>query len=375
MRDFYEILGVDRGASTAEIKKAYRKAAKKYHPDLNPGDTQAETAFKEVNLAYEVLSDDNKRRNYDLYGEDSLKEGFGPGGTGGFGGFGDIFGDLFDIFGGGFSGNYSSNQANVPRKGADIRADLTLEFKEAVFGITKEVTIRREEACEACSGTGASPGTQKHKCSHCNGTGQVREATHSPFGRVVRVVPCSECGGTGEIIEKPCESCHGSGRQVFSRKISVAVPAGVDNKSIISLKGEGHHGENGGPAGDLYIYISVKEDPVFQRKGQDIYLDMPITYTDAVLGAEIEVPTLQSIKKFEIPSGTQGGEVFCLEGEGVPFLRKKGRGDLYFRTEIIVPKTVSPRQREILEELKNESKESVREERKGFFDRFKEWFE
>ncbi|MDO5713579.1 MAG: molecular chaperone DnaJ [Tissierellia bacterium] len=372
MRDFYEILGVDKHASEQEIKKAYRRAAKKHHPDLNPGDEKSETFFKEINLAYEVLSDETKRRNYDLYGEDSLKEGFQ---SGGFGGFGDIFGDIFDIFGGGFSGNYSSSRANVPRQGEDIRADVTLEFKEAIFGTEKEITVRRQEECEQCHGEGTEPGTSKHKCGNCNGTGQVREASQSPFGRVVRVVPCSSCHGTGEIIEEPCNHCHGSGRQIFSRKVKVNIPAGVDNKSIISLRGEGHHGENGGIPGDLYIYISVKEDSIFQRRGTDILLEMPISYVDAVLGAEIQVPTLESIKKFQIPPGTQGGELFKMEGEGVPYLQRKGRGDLYFRTEIIVPKKVNGKQRELLEELRNESGHPVKEERKGFFNRFKDWFE
>lgn len=372
MRDFYEILGVERNASADQIKKAYRKAAKKYHPDLNPGDKQAEMTFKEVNLAYEVLSDETKRRNYDMYGEDSLKEGFD---SGGFGGFGDIFGDIFDIFGGGFSGNYSSADTKAPRKGDDIRADVTLEFKEAVFGTEKEITIRRQEECEHCHGEGTEPGTEKHKCTECNGSGQVRESTHSPFGRVVRVVTCPKCNGTGEIIEEPCGACNGSGRQIFSRTVNVTIPAGVDNKSIISIRGEGNHGENGGGPGDLYIYISVIEDPIFQRRGSDILLDMPVSYPDAVLGAEIQVPTLESMKTYQIPAGTQGGELFKMEGEGVPHLRREGRGDLYFRTEIIVPKKVDDKQRELLEELRENSGQAVEEERKGFFNRFKDWFD
>ena len=373
LRDFYEILGVHREATQAEIKRAYRKSAKKYHPDLNPGDQEAEQAFKEVSLAYEVLSDEGKRRNYDLYGEDSLKDGFS--GQGGFGGFGDIFGDLFDIFGGGFSGNYASQKQNAPIRGGDIRADVQLEFKEAIFGTEKKVTIRRTEICRSCDGKGAKAGTDVHRCETCHGTGQVRESRQSAFGRVVQVVPCPDCQGKGEIIEEPCSHCHGSGREIFSRTIDVHIPKGVNNKSILSMPGEGHHGENGGPPGDLYIYISVKEDPIFKRQGNDIYIDFPVSYMDAVLGAKIEVPTLDSVENFDLPAGTVGGKVFTLKGKGVPRLQEKGRGDFHFRIEIIVPQKISDRQRELLEELRGESPSVAKKERKGFFDRMKDWFE
>ncbi|KGF10697.1 molecular chaperone DnaJ [Tissierellia bacterium S5-A11] len=373
MRDFYEILGIKKEATQREIKKAYRIQAKKYHPDLNPGDKEAEQQFKEVSLAYEVLSDESKRQNYDLYGEDSLKDGFA--GQGGFGGFGDIFGDLFDIFGGGFSGNYASNNQKVPKRGGDIRADVQLDFKEAVFGCEKDVNIRRTETCRSCQGSGAEEGTEIHKCERCHGSGQVRESRQSPFGRVVQVVPCPDCQGKGEVIETPCSYCHGSGREIFSRKIHVHIPKGVNNKSILSMPGEGNHGENGGPAGDLYIYISVKEDPIFKRKGHDIYIDLPVSYMDAVLGAKIEVPTLDSIESFDLPPGTVGGKIFSLPGKGVPKLQSVGRGDFYFRVEIIVPQKISKRQRELLEELRGESPSEAKTERKGFFDRVKEWFE
>lgn len=373
LRDFYEILGIERNASSREIKKAYRAKAKEYHPDLNPGDKEAEQQFKEVSLAYEVLSDDTKRKNYDLYGEDSLKDGFA--GAGGFGGFGDIFGDLFDIFGGGFSGNYASGHQKAPRKGDDIRADILLEFKEAIFGCEKDVTVRRVETCRSCDGSGAEEGTEKHQCKTCHGTGQVRESRQSPFGQMVQVVPCPDCQGTGEIIEKPCSHCHGTGKEIFSRKIHVHIPKGVNNKSILSMPGEGNHGENGGPAGDLYIYISVKEDPIFHRRGYDIQIDLPVSYMDAVLGATIEVPTLDSIESFDLPAGTVGGKVFTLYEKGVPKLQSPGRGNFHFKVEIIVPQKISKRQRELLEELRGESPSEAKVERKGFFDRVKEWFE
>lgn len=372
MRDFYEILEIERSATAADIKKSYRRLAKKYHPDLNPDNEEAEYKFKEVNLAYEVLIDDTKRRNYDLYGEDGIRDDFRDGG---FGGFGDIFGDIFDIFGGGFSGNYQAERDNMPQKGSDIRYNLELEFREAVFGTDKEITIRREEECATCNGEGSKPGTHKHTCEKCKGTGQVREGSRSPFGRFVRVVACDQCNGTGEIIEEPCTSCHGSGRQIFSRKLNVKIPPGVDNRSIISLREEGHAGYNKGPSGDLYIYISVREDEVFKRRGSDIYLEMPISYTDAVLGGEIKVPNLTGVTDFEIPEGTQGGTTFKIKKEGVPFLQREGRGDLYFTVDIIVPKKISAEQRELLEKFKDISGSHVKEERKGFFERFKDLFD
>ncbi len=372
MRDFYEILGVSREATQQEIKRAYRQEAKKHHPDLNPGDEEAEHRFKEINTAYEVLSDESKRRSYDLYGEEGLGDQTSGGG---FGGFGDIFEDIFDIFGGGFRGDYRGGQQRVPRRGEHIRVEVRLEFKEAVFGTSRKVTIRREEECETCHGEGTKPGTEKHRCETCHGTGQVRQSVSSPFGRVVQVVPCPDCHGTGEIIDEPCEDCHGTGRKVFTRTIEVNIPAGVDNQSVISLRGEGHRGYDGGAPGDLYIYVSVHEDPIFKRHGQDITVEMPISYVDAVLGATLEVPSLDAMETLEIPAGTQSGEVFCLKGKGVPYLRRQGRGDLYVRTEIIVPKKVSKEEREILESLRQRAPKIVQEERKGFFERVKDWFE
>lgn len=375
MRNFYDILEVEKTASASEIKKAYRKKAKQCHPDLHPGDEEAEQLFKEVNLAYEVLSDENKRKTYDLYGEDGLKADFANGSSG-FGGFGDIFGDLFDMFGGGFSANFSSgNNAKAPREGADIRYDLKLNFKEAVFGTEKDISIRRVESCTHCNGTGAEDGSSVHTCEKCGGSGQVREGRNSAFGRFVQVVTCDECGGSGEVIESPCSHCKGSKYETFSRTIHVKIPAGVDGRSVISLKGEGHEGENGGPPGTLYVYLHVEEDEVFKREGSDLFVHIPIRYSDAVLGGTIKIPTLEKIIDYEIPEATKGGETFRIKGEGVPYLRKEGKGDLYFSVEIIIPEKVSTEEKELLEKLRDLSGNHFKEQEKGFFAKLKDLFD
>lgn len=371
MKDFYEILGVKRDASFEEIKKSYKKLAKKYHPDLNPDNKDAEKSFKEINVAYEILSDEQKRKTYDLYGEDGVNGNYQDSG---FGGFGDIFGDIFDMFGGGFRDAGSTRNSKSPTKGQDIRYDINLDFREAVFGVEKDINIRRQEDCSVCHGTGAEPGTDKHTCDKCHGSGQVKVQSNSAFGRFIRVVTCDKCNGTGEILDDPCHKCHGSGKEVNNKKINVKIPAGVDDNTIISMKGEGHSGENGGPSGDLYIYLSVKEDSVFKRTGNDLHLEIPISYVDAVLGGDIKVPTLTNLVDFEIPKGTQGGTTFKLKNEGVSFVKKEGKGDLYFTVDIIVPKKVNEEQRELLESLRDKS-ENGKEEKKGFFDKFKEFFE
>lgn len=376
MRDFYEILEINRDASVSEIKKSYKKLAKKYHPDLNQGDKEAEAKFKEISVAYEVLSDEQKRSNYDRFGEDGINGNFQDSG---FGGFGDIFGDIFDIFGGGgFQRESGADRRDIPIKGEDIRYDVNLSFREAVFGVEKTISIRRLEECKTCNGTGAEEGSKVETCDRCHGTGQMKVQSSSPFGRVVRVVDCDKCHGTGETIENPCKKCHGVGKETVNKKINVKIPAGVDNNTVITMSGEGHAGENGGPKGDLYIYLNVKEDSVFKRRGNDLYLEMPISYVDAVLGGTIKVPTLTSLIDYEIPKGTQGGTTFKIKNEGVPFVRREGKGNLYIIIDIIVPKKTSEEQRRILEELReNSSKghEEIKKERKGFFEKFKELFE
>lgn len=370
MKDYYEVLNVEKNANEDEIKRAYRTLAKKYHPDLNPNDDEAEHIFKEVSNAYEVLSDPTKRANYDRYGHAGVNGQSGPG----FGGFGDIFEDIFDIFGGGFSG---SSRRTGPVRGADLRYNLNLDFKEAVFGVEEEIKVKRTEECSTCEGTGAEPGTSKSTCGNCNGRGEVQYAQQTPFGQFVRTATCDVCNGLGEIIEKKCHTCHGVGKEVKERKIKVKVPAGVDNDSVISIRGEGESGERGGPPGDLYIYISYKPDKIFQRRGNNIYVDIPITFTEAVLGAEIEIPTLENMEQYSIPSGTQTGTEFRIKNMGVPYVRGGGRGDLIFKVDIAVPKKVTDKQRDMLLEFANESGEVYKEgkaHKKKFFDKVKDVF-
>ena len=364
MKDLYDILNVNRDATQEEIKKTYRNLAKKYHPDLNPNDKEAEQKFKEVNGAYEILSDPEKRSRYDRFGHAGVDP---QAGGQDFGGFDDIFGDIFDIFGGGFGGGFSQNSRKTgPVRGADLRYDLNLEFKDAVFGTEKEIQIRRMEECSTCNGSGAKPGTHKESCSNCNGTGEVRYAQQTPFGQFVRVGTCDVCDGTGEIIKEKCSTCNGSGREVKTKRIIVKVPAGVDNGSIISLRGEGEGGQRGGPPGDLYVYIRVKEDPVFNRKGNHLYLNIPISFAEAALGAEIEVPTLEGIEKYNIPAGTQTGTEFKFRNKGVPNLRGVGRGDLFFTVDIKVPTDLNERQKQLLLEFSKESGEIYKEHKKVF---------
>lgn len=374
MRDFYEILQVDKTASEDEIKRAYRQLAKKYHPDLNPDDEEAEKNFKEATQAYEVLSNSEMRGRYDRYGHagiDPQAQGFG----GGFGGFEDIFEDIFDVFGGGFGGGYSrSSRRTGPERGADMRYDLTLDFKDAIFGVEREIQIRRTEECTGCQGSGAEEGSDISTCTTCNGTGQVRQVERTILGHAVSTATCPTCAGSGQIIEDKCKVCHGAGTEMKSRKISVKIPAGVDNGSIISLRGEGEHGKRGGPPGDLYVYIRVNEDPVFIRHADDIYLEIPISFTEAALGAEIEVPTLEGVEKYTIPAGTQTASQFRLKNQGVPHLRGMGKGDLIFQTNIYVPEKLNDKQKELLKEFAEVSGQEIKKGKKGFFNKVKDAF-
>lgn len=377
MKDLYEILNIDKGADQDEIRRAYRKLAKKYHPDLNPDDKEAEQRFKEVSGAYEILKDPEKRERYDRFGHAGIDPQAGGAGGAGFGGFEDIFGDIFDIFGGG--GFSERSRRRGPVKGRDLRYDLDLEFREAVFGVEKEIRVNRMEECSTCSGSGAKPGTDKRTCSKCNGSGEVQYAQQTPLGQFVRVGTCDECQGEGEIIEEKCTTCHGAGRESKNRRINIKVPAGVDNGSVISLRGEGEGGEKGGPAGDLYIYLNVKEDKVYRRKGNNLYIDIPISFTEATLGAEIEVPVLEGVNKeeveyFNIPEGTQTGSQFRLRNKGVPNLRRSGRGDLFFNVNIETPKELTDRQKELLLEFAEESGEVYKKNKKGFFEKVKDAF-
>lgn len=351
-RDYYEVLGVGKDASADEIKKAYRKAAKENHPDLHPGDKECEERFKEVNEAYEVLSDEDKRKKYDQFGHAAFDPNAGYGGAGGgFGGFGD-FGDLGDIFGSfgdifGFGGGQRSNP-NAPRKGENIRTSVSISFEEAAFGCEKEVTVGRVESCPDCKGTGCQPGTTPEVCPDCKGTGSVRTTQRTPFGMVQSSAACSKCCGTGKIIHQPCKTCRGMGAIRRQHKIKVTIPAGIDDGQAISQRGKGNAGVNGGPAGDLLVSVIVRPHARFERDGNSVLLEQPISFAQAALGAEIEVPTLDGKVKMNIPEGTQPGATFRLRGKGVPYLRGSGRGDQFVTVTVAVPKNLTSSQKELL---------------------------
>ncbi|MEG1632823.1 MAG: molecular chaperone DnaJ [Oscillospiraceae bacterium] len=347
-RDYYEILGLQKGASDDEIKKAYRKLAKEYHPDLHPGDAVCEAKFKELNEAAQILGDPEKRAKYDQYGHAAFdpSQGFGGfdgGGFGGFGGFGDIFGDLGDIFG--FGGG---SRNNGPRRGESIRAGLDIDFEEAAFGCKKDVSVSRVEACPSCKGNGCAAGTTPETCPDCRGTGSVRMSQRTPFGMVQTTGACPKCGGSGKIIHQPCPTCRGKGNVRKNQKLNVTVPAGIDDGQTISIKGQGSVGKDGGPAGDLLVTLTIRPHSIFQRDGTSVLCAVPITFAQAALGAEIEVPTLDGKVKLNVPEGTQPATVFRLKGKGIPYLRGSGRGDQYVTVDVAVPKGLNTAQREAL---------------------------
>lgn len=351
-RDYYEVLGVAKTASEDEIKSAYRKLAKKYHPDLNPGNAEAEAKFKEVNEAYGVLSDADKRAKYDQYGTADPQAGFGGGGfSGDFGGFGSGgfsggFEDIFENIFGGFTGSRRSN--NAPEQGRDLRVDMELTFEEAAFGAKKEINLTREESCDECGGSGAAKGTTAEVCQACHGSGQVRTTQNTVFGSFSSTQQCTACHGTGRIIRTPCKKCGGKGRIRRARRISINVPAGIDNGQAITLRGEGEQGKRGGAAGDLYVYFSVKPHKLFKRRGNDIYLEVAVSFANAALGAEITVPTLEDSIKYKIPEGTQPGTVFRIRGKGIKRLGGNDRGDMYITVGVEIPRRLSSKQKELL---------------------------
>ncbi len=371
-KDYYEVLGVSKDATETEIKKAYRKVAKECHPDLNPDDHAAEQRFKESAEAYEILSNTEKRAQYDQYGHEGM--GQGGGGFGGFGGgagFGDIFEDIFDMFGGQGGGG----RRQGPSKGADIRYGMDITFEEAAFGVEKEIKIDRTENCSTCSGTGAKPGTNKKTCDKCGGAGQVRFTQNTPFGQIMRTAACDECGGSGEKIETPCSSCSGTGKERKTKTLNIKVPAGVDTGSVISLRGEGEPGEKGGPHGDLYIYIDVAPHKIFEREATNLYCEVPISFSQATLGADLKVPSLEGQLKYTIEPGTQTGTTFRLKGKGVPNVRNGKKGDLYVKVKVEIPKKLTDKQRELIEELARESgEESSGSKKKSIKEKIKEAF-
>ena len=374
-RDYYEVLGVQKGASEEEIKKAYKKMARKYHPDLNPGDKDAEEKFKEVNEAYEVLSDSEKKARYDQFGFAGVDPNFGAGGGGYGGGAGFDFGDLGDIFGsffgGGFGGGQTRRNPNAPQRGESIRMNLTISFEEAAFGCEKELELDRYESCETCHGSGAAPGTSPETCPDCGGSGVVQTRRQTPMGVFASTAPCSRCGGRGKIIKEPCKDCRGSGMVRRRRKIQASVPAGIDNGQTISIRGQGHAGKNGGPAGDLLVTIAVRPHELFRREGTSVLCEAPITFPQAVLGAELEIPTIDGKVKYDIPEGTQSGTTFRLKGKGIPALNGRGRGDQYVTVYIETPRNLNREQKEALKKFAEAVGENNYEERKSFFRKFK----
>ncbi|MGM9554418.1 MAG: molecular chaperone DnaJ [Faecousia sp.] len=371
-RDYYEVLGVAKDASDADIKRAYRKLAAQYHPDVNhePG---AEERFKEINEANEVLSDPDKRARYDQFGFAGVDPNFNAGAAGGnpFGGFGD-FGDLGDLFGSFFGGGARTSRrtANSPTRGEDISARVEITFEEAAFGTEKEISAPRIEDCDRCNGTGAAPGTKAETCTRCNGRGMVR-TQQSFMGMTMQSDSvCPECRGTGKIIRTPCERCKGKGKVRRSFKTKVRVPAGIDDGQTLRVRGEGCTGANGGPSGDLMVTVSVKRHPVFTRQGQSIYCEMPISFTQAACGAELEVPTLEGKVRYTIEEGTQTGTTFRLRGKGIPFVNGKGRGDEFVTVVVETPTKLTKEQKELLKKFED-CTEGNQPKRKKFFERFR----
>ena len=353
-RDYYESLGLQKGASDEEIKKAYRKLAKEYHPDLHPGDKAAEEKFKEIGEAYEVLSDPDRKARYDQFGHAGVDPNAGYGGGGGFGGF-DGFGDLGDIlgniFGRGFTGDFGGAARNGPQRGEPLRVRMSVSFEEAAFGCKKDVTVTRIEDCDDCGGSGCAKGTTADACPDCHGRGTVQTQQRTPFGVMASTSPCRRCGGTGKIIKDPCPRCSGKGKLRRQRTLSVNIPAGIDDGQTVSLRSQGHAGMNGGPAGDLLITVSVKAHPLFERDGSSVLMELPISFVQAALGAEVEVPTLDGKVSLTIPEGTQTGSTFRLRGKGIPRVGSSVRGDQYVTVNIETPRNLTREQKELLRQF------------------------
>lgn len=376
-RDYYEVLGVSKGASEDEIKKAFRKLAKQYHPDLHPGDKDCEEKFKEVNEAYEVLSNPDKKAKYDRFGhagvDPNFSAGAGAGDFGGFGGFSDIS-DIFEGFFGGFGGSGRRANPNAPRRGQDITASVTIDFMEACKGKKISVRINRLEKCAQCGGTGAEKGTQANTCPDCHGTGRVSVSQRTPFGTISSEQVCSRCGGKGKIIDKPCQSCQGRGSVRTAVTRDIEIPAGIDNGQTLRVAGAGDCGTNGGPNGDLNVTVYVRKDKIFDRDGFDVWTEVPITYAQATLGAEITVPTIDGKVKYTLPAGTQTGTVFRLKGKGIKKLNRSDFGDHYVRAIVEVPKNLTKEQQAKLLEFDKALTEKNYQKRETFFSKLKDMF-
>ncbi|MBR1659454.1 MAG: molecular chaperone DnaJ [Oscillospiraceae bacterium] len=356
-QDYYEVLGLQKGAGDDEIKKAYRKLAKQYHPDLHPGDKIAEEKFKEVNEAYEVLSDPDKKAKYDQFGHAAFDPNAGYGGGDGYGGgfgfddLGDILGNIFGGGFGGFGGGGGATRRSAAQRGENLRVRLPLTFEEAAFGCKKDVSVTRIEDCDECGGSGCAKGSSPESCPDCNGTGTVRTQQRTPFGVMASTGACRRCGGTGKLIKNPCTRCSGKGKLRRQRSINVTIPAGIDDGQAVSIRGQGHAGFNGGEPGDLRVAVSIKPHAFFEREGNSVLYAMPISFAQAALGAEVEVPTLDGKVKYDIPEGTQTGTTFRLRGKGIPNLNGGGRGDQYVTVNIETPKNLSKEQKELLRQF------------------------
>ena len=388
-RDYYEVLGINKGATDDEIKKAYRQKAKQYHPDLNPGDKEAEAKFKEASEAHEVLSDPQKRARYDQFGHAGVDPSYGAGAGGaggygnpfgGFGGFGGGFGegvefDLGDIFSTIFGGGATSSRRanpNAPRKGANIELSINIDFLEACHGVTKTVEFSRMEKCPDCDGSGAAAGTSPQTCPDCGGSGQVRMTQRTPFGVTSTTRVCSRCGGKGKIINTPCKKCGGSGQVRKTCRFEVTIPAGIYDGQVIPLRSKGNAGINGGPAGDVLIYVNVRSHAFFKRDDDDIFCEIPITFVQAALGDVISVPTIYGKEECKIPEGTQTGDVLRLRNKGIKHINSNSKGDMYITVNIEVPKSLSRKQREALKELEKTLSDAKYEQRKKFLDKTKD---
>lgn len=377
-RDYYEVLGVAKNASADDLKKAYRKLAKQYHPDVNPGDAAAEAKFKEVNEAYEILNDPARRQRYDQFGhagvDPSYGGGGGAGGAGGFGGFdvGDIFESFFGGGFGGFGGSSRTRNPNAPIRGNDINVTVDLEFMEAAKGAKKQIQIQRMETCDTCGGAGAKKGTVPETCPDCGGTGQTKVQQRTPIGVIQTMRTCTKCSGKGKIIKEPCTECRGMGRMRKSKTLEVSVPAGIDDGQTFVLRGQGDHGSNGGPAGDVNIMVTLRSHSIFERDGFDVWCDIPITFSQAVLGDEIVVPTIDGKVQYTVPEGTQSGTVFRLRNKGISYVNGRGRGDQYVKVNIEVPRNLSSKQKDTLKEFEKQTSDKNYEKRKGFFEKLKD---
>ncbi len=380
-KDYYEVMGVSKNATEAEIKKAYRELAKKYHPDLHPGDKQAEAKFKDVNEAYEVLSDKNKRARYDQFGQAGVDPNFGGGAGGGspFTGninIDDIFNSVFSGFDGfgGFGGSTRRASSNAPRRGSDSETTVTIGFEEAAHGCEKTVSYTQVESCSACHGTGAKNGATR-TCPQCGGAGQVRISQRTPFGVVQTARTCDRCGGTGKIIDTPCPTCGGAGHITKKRTIEINIPAGIDDEQVLKVSGQGNAGTNGGGNGDLHVYVNVRPHTIFERRGNDVWCELPLTFTQAALGAEVVVPTIDGRVEYQVHAGTQPGDVFKLRGKGIPKIGTKSRGDQYVRVTVEVPKNLSQKQKQILKDFESVAEDKNYQKRKSFFEKIKGMFD